>query len=134
MAAGLSYDPARKRFALESGASAAVRMLPKPLLRFAGSLRREAVHGVLGRIILPGTPFQATLADSDFVLESLTEGRFPMRLLDGDGYLYAVRESLNTQAGHAFTAEPDPIGRVEGINSARRLRRGGGGAAVGLRR
>lgn len=122
MAAGLAYDPARRRFlsesgaTMESGASTGVRMLPRPLLRFAGSLRREAVHGVLGRIILPGTPFQATLADSDFVLEGLTEGRFPMRLLDGDGYLYAVRESLDTDAGHAFTAAPDPIGRVDGVS------------------
>ena len=122
LAAGLAYDPVRRKFfpedgaMMEGGAQAAVRMQPKPLLRFAGSLRREAAHGVLGRIVLPGTPFQATLADSDFVLEGLTEGRFPMRLLDGDGYLYAVRESLDTHAGHAFTAAPEPIGRVDGIN------------------
>jgi hypothetical protein len=115
MTTGLSYDPVHKRFLLQSGASAGIRMLPKPLIRFAGSLHREAVHGALGRIILPGTPFQATLADSDFVLEGLTEGRFPMRLLDGDGYMFAVRESLDTHAGHAFTAGTDPIGRVDGI-------------------
>jgi hypothetical protein len=115
MAAGLSYDPSLKRFLLESRATGGVRMLPKPLIRFAGSLRREAVHGALGRIILPGTPFLATLADSDFVLESLTEGKFPMRLLGGDGYLFAVRESLDTHAGSAFTAETEPLGRIDGI-------------------
>jgi hypothetical protein len=115
MVAGLAYDPARKRFIPESGAPAGVRMLPKPLLRFAGSLHREAIHGALGRIILPGTPFQATLADSDFVLEGLTEGRFSMRLLGGDGYMFAVRESLDTRAGNAFTAETDPIGRIDGL-------------------
>lgn len=115
MSAGLSYDPVLKVFLLDSRATPGVRMLPKPLLRFAGSLRREAVHGVLGRIFLPGTPFQATLADSDFVLESLTEGRFPMRLLGGDGYMYAVRESLVTNAANAFTAETQPLGRIDGI-------------------
>jgi hypothetical protein len=116
MAAGFSYDPALKRFHLENRATAGVRMLPKPLLRFAGSLHRETIHGALGRIILPGTPFQATLADSDFVLESLTEGKFPVRLLGGDGYLFAVRESLDTHAGKAFTAETEPLGRIEGID------------------
>jgi hypothetical protein len=116
MAAGLAYDPGLHRFFPQAVGAKSVRMLPKPLLRFAASLHREAVHGVLGRIILPGTPFQATLVDSDFVLDGLPEGRFSARLLSGDGYLYAVRESLDTQAGHAFTAAPDPIGRIEAIN------------------
>lgn len=116
VAAGLSYDPGLHRFFPEAAGAKSVRMLPKPLLRFAASLHREAVHGVLGRIVLPGTPFQATLVDSDFVLKGLPEGRFPARLLSADGYLYAVRESLDTRAGRAFTAAPDPIGRIEAVN------------------
>lgn len=112
VAAGLIYVPGLRRFVAEGG----VRMLPRPLLRFAASLHREAVLGVLGRVILPGTPFQATLADSGFVFEGLPEGRFSAQLLAGDGYLYAVRESLDTRAGHAFTAAPDPIGRIAAIN------------------
>jgi hypothetical protein len=116
VAAGLAFDPVRKRFVPEGAGPAAVKMLPKPLLRFAGILHREAVHGALGRVILPGTPFQATLADSDFVLEGLPEGRFPMQLLDGGGSLFAVRESLDTQAGHVFTAAPEPIGRIAAVD------------------
>ncbi len=116
MAAGLSYAPALHLFFPEAVGAKSVRMLPKPLLRFAASLHREAVPGVLGRIILPGTPFLATLVDSGFVLEGLPEGRFSARMLSGDGYLYAVRESLDTRAGLAFTVAPDPIGRIEAIN------------------
>lgn len=114
VATGLSYDPGRKSFGLNSaGATGRVGLMPKPLIRFAARLRREAVHGNLGRVFLQGTPFQATLVDSDFVLQNLPEGRFGMRMLGGGGYVYAVRETLDTKAGHFFTAAPDPIGRID---------------------
>jgi hypothetical protein len=116
VAVGFAYDPGLRRFFPEAGGAKSVRLLPKPLLRFAASLHREAVHGALGRIILPGLPFQATLVDSGFVLDGLPEGRFTAQLQNGDGYLYAVRESLDTRAGRAFTAEPTPLGRIESIN------------------
>jgi hypothetical protein len=115
VATGLRYDPANRRFSLDSaGPDPEVRMLPRPLIRFAARIHREAASGDLGRIFLPGTPFQATLVDSDFALQNLPEGRFGMHLLGGDGYIYAVSETLDTRAaGHAFTAAPDPIGRVD---------------------
>ncbi len=114
VATGLSYDPVRKVFGLDSpGPAAGVRMLPKPLIRFAARIHRDAGTGDPGRIFLPGTPFQATLIDSDFALQNLPEGRFGMRLLDGGGYVYAVRETLDTRAAHSFTADPNPIARVD---------------------
>ncbi len=114
VATGLSYDPGRKVFDLNSvGAAWSVRLIPKPLQRFSARLHREVVHGNLGRVFLPGTPFQATLVDSDFVLQNLPQGRFGMRMLGGGGYVYAVRETLDTKAGHFFTAVPEPIGRVD---------------------
>lgn len=119
VATGLNYDPVRKVFSLDPGGSAlvgatpAVRMSPKPLIRFAARIHREAVPGDPGRIFLPGTPFQATLVDSDFALQNLPEGRFGMRMLGGGGYVYAVRESLDTRTSRTFTADPDPIGRVD---------------------
>jgi hypothetical protein len=76
-------------------------------------MHREAVPGDLGRVFLPGTPFQATLVDSDFALQNLPEGRFGMRMLGGDGYVYAVRETLDTRTSQSFTAAPEPIGRVD---------------------
>jgi hypothetical protein len=114
VATGLRYDPANRLFSLDSaGKDPEVRMLPRPLIRFAARIHREAASGDPGRIFLPGTPFQATLVDSGFALQNLPEGRFGMRLLGEHGYVYAVRETLDTRAGHSFTAEPDPIGRVD---------------------
>lgn len=114
VATGLSYDPVRKVFGLDPlGPAAGVRMLPKPLIRFAARIHRDAGAGDPGRIFLPGTPFQATLIDSDFALQNLPEGRFGMRLLDGGGYIYAVRETLDTRSAQSFTADPNPIARVD---------------------
>jgi hypothetical protein len=112
VATGLSYDPVAKVFRLDSAvAGDAVRLTPRPLLRFAARIRSGAIPGP-GRVFLPGTPFQATLVDSDFALQGLPEGRFGMRLLGDQGYVYAVRETLDTRAVGPFTAEPDPIGRI----------------------
>jgi hypothetical protein len=114
VATGLSYDRIEKVFRLDrDGAFPGVRMLPKPLIRFAASIHREAVSGDLGRVFLPGTPFQATLVDNEFALQNLPEGRFGMRLLGDEGYVYAVRETLDTRASTTFTAAPEPIERVE---------------------
>ncbi|MEO7426591.1 MAG: hypothetical protein ABI036_15485, partial [Fibrobacteria bacterium] len=116
VATGLSYDPVSKTFSVDArNPAAGVQLVPKPLIRFAARLHREAATGDLGRVFLPGTPFQATLVDSDFALQNLPEGRFGMRMLGGGGYVYAVLETLDTQAGHSFTAAPDPIGRIDSV-------------------
>jgi len=119
VATGLSYDPVLKVFSLAPGFSSpggvapVVKMLPEPLIRFAARIHREPSAGELGRVFLPGTPFQATLVDSDFALQNLPEGRFSMRLLGSEGYVYAVRETLDTRTSRSFTSAPDPIGRID---------------------
>lgn len=114
IATGLSYDPAGKVFRLDANpAATGVRLLPRALIRFAARIRPGAMAGDLGRVFLPGTPFQAAVVDSAFALQNLPEGRFGVRLLGDKGYVYAVRESLDTRLGQSFTAEPDPIGRVD---------------------
>lgn len=113
LAFGLAYDPEVDAFTREGGALRRIDLQPRTLVRYEAQVLRDAVHGDLGRVFIPGTPYQSTLAEGGFVFEALPEGVFPLRLLDGAGHIYAVVESLDTKAARVFTASRDPIGTVD---------------------
>jgi hypothetical protein len=112
-ASGFVYDKRRKTFTQENASQPRLEVLPRPLTPFSARMRREAVHGDLGRVYLPGTPFQATLVDSFFVFARMPEGRYVMRLLNAEGKIFAVPESVDTRRVSSFTANPEPVGQVD---------------------
>lgn len=113
LAFGLTYDPGRRAFALSGEELSRLELRPAPVVRYAARLQRAAVHGDLGRVYIPGSPYLSTLADSGFVLEDLPEGVFDLRLLAGDGSVYAVEESLDTRVSRTYTASPVPLDRID---------------------
>lgn len=117
LAFGFRYTPRKQAsedaFADTGGAVSRINLQPKPLVRFQATVTREPVHGELGRLYIPGTPFQATLAESTFVFEDLPEGVFKLRLLTGDGTIFPVKESLDTRSTKVFTAEPTAVGKLD---------------------
>lgn len=112
---GLRYDSIAKAFT-RSGDSVikSLAVTPKPLARYAARIARDAVHGNAGRIFVPGSPFLATLVDSVFTIENLPEGKFPLRLIAGDGNVYPIGDSLDTRDStliyHPGTV---PVGRID---------------------
>ncbi len=113
LAYGLSYDPKDRAFTLSGAGLARIVLRPGPVARYAARLQRAPVHGDLGRVFIPGSPFLSAFADSGFVLESLPEGVFDLRLLTGDGSIYAVKESLDTRVSRTYTASPEPLGHID---------------------
>lgn len=114
---GLVYDPKRKAFLRGGQALSRLDLSPKALQRYRARLAREDVHGELGRVYIPGTPFQATLDDTGFVFEDLPEGVFPMRLLNAEGRIFPVRESLDTRQSRTFTASLVPVGTLDTVDT-----------------
>lgn len=111
---GFTYDPVAKSFGREGGVkNTDVTLSPEPLVRFASVLHADQVGENEGRIVLPGTPFQVALLDSQFVLENVTPGQFSAQFIRGDGKIFAVNEKLDTKGASAtFTAHPEPIGQM----------------------
>ncbi|MDB5106835.1 MAG: hypothetical protein JWP91_4524 [Fibrobacteres bacterium] len=96
LALGFRYDSSAKAFSRAGGAIKRIDLRPRPLVRYTARVSREPIHGDGGRMFVPGTPFQATLVDSVFVIDDMPEGLFPLRLLAADGKVYPVTDSLNT--------------------------------------
>jgi hypothetical protein len=96
---GFRYDPVAKAFSLVDNGKSLSRfdLRPKPLVRYSAHILREPVHGATGRVFVPGTPFLATVVDSVFVLEDLPEGKFPLRLLSGNGNIYPMPIALDSK-------------------------------------
>jgi hypothetical protein len=118
LALGFKYDSTAKTFTRTVDGAALQRfdLLPKPLVRYAARIAREAVHGTDGRVFVPGSPFQATLVDSQFILEDMPEGLFPLRLLAADGKVYAVADSLNTlDSTLIYRPRPTPLGSIDTV-------------------
>lgn len=114
---GLVYHPKRKAFLRDGRALARLDLSPKALQRYRARLARETLHGDLGRVYIPGTPYQATLDDTGFVFEDLPEGVFPVRLLNAEGRIYPVRESLDTKVARVFTAGLVPVGTLDTVDT-----------------
>ena len=116
---GLTYNSKAKVFSqIGVGLLARLEMRPKTLERFQAKVSRVNSNNQISRIYIPGTPFQATLVDSVFFFEGLPPGSFPLRLLDGDGQIFAVAESLNTDGPKQFTPGTLPIGKVDSTYQA----------------
>jgi hypothetical protein len=116
LASGLLFDPEAQAFLGGEGRLTRLDARPKPLVRYRSRIVLAAVHGDIGRVFIPGTPFQATLTDSGFVFEGLPEGAFELRLVDGGGRIYAVKETLDTRASQAltsFTADTGAVSRLD---------------------
>ncbi len=82
----LVYDPGARAFRLrDSALSGRLPLRIVPLVRYEGVLERDGAEALL-RVIAPGTPYQATVVDSLFVLEGVP-GDVPLvlHLLDQDG-------------------------------------------------
>jgi hypothetical protein len=96
---GFKYDSVAKVFSLIDNGKSLSRfdLRPKPLVRYSAHIMREPVHGQTGRVFVPGTPFLATVVDSVFVLEDLPEGKFPLRLLSGNGNIYPMPIPLDSK-------------------------------------
>lgn len=120
LAFGLGYDPKRRAFTSSGADLSRLVMRPGPVARYAARLQRAPVHGDLGRVFIPGSPFLSAFADSGFVLENLPEGVFDLRLLAGDGSIYAVKESLDTRVSRTYTASPEPLGHIDSSDTMAR--------------
>ena len=117
---GLTYNPETKKFTNVDGSKLSrLDMQPKPLVRFVAQVSKVAVDGLVNRIYIPGTPFQATLVDSGFVFEDLPEGKFPLRLLDGEGRIFTVAESLDTKTEKIFTPSIESVTKLDSLHIAR---------------
>ncbi len=103
LALGLAYHAGT----VSSGGVAVSKldMRPGPLVRYIGEVALQPVHGVLGRVFVPGTDFQATLVDSHFVFMALPSESMPLRLMNSDGKIFAVAESLDTRADKVYTVD-----------------------------
>jgi len=93
---GLVYDSAARAFTRRDSSVKSVALETKPLIRYQARVAKEPVHGENCRIYVPGTPYLATLVDSQFVLVDLPQGVLPLRLIGADGAIYPVPDSLNT--------------------------------------
>jgi len=74
------------------------------------------VHGEDCRIYVPGTPYLATLVDSQFVLVDLPQGLLPLRLIGADGNIYPVPDSLNTaDSDRVYHPSITPSGSIDTV-------------------
>ncbi len=111
---GLTYNSKTKVFSqLRGGALSRLEMKPKPLVHYQAHVSGPTSKDQLSRMYIPGTPFQATLVDSVFFFEDLPPGVFPLRLLEGDGQIFPVAESLNTNGARIFTPGQISVGKVD---------------------
>ena len=117
IALGLVYDSAARaltRFARGDSAVQSVSLSPQPLIRYTGRVAKDPVHGGDCRIYVPGSPFLATLVDSQFVLEDLPQGILPLSLIGADGKVYPVPDSLNTaDSGRLYRPSTSPTGSLD---------------------
>lgn len=106
----LRHDPVAGSVSRAGGpAVSQVDAHPIPLVRYEARLARKYAAEP-GRVYVPGTPFVATLVDSAFAIGELPPGVFPMRTLTADGYVYPIRDSLNTGAqGVLHQSLPVPV-------------------------
>lgn len=118
LAFGLRYDPDARTFSRDGAVLARLELEPLRLVRYEARLQRlAAVHGDVGRVFIPGTPFQATLSDSGFAFEALPPGTFDLRYMGGDGRIFVVRERLDSQGSTVLTADSVPVGRIDTSDS-----------------
>jgi hypothetical protein len=91
-----------------------LEMTVQPLVRYQAKLALKPVHGDLGRVYIPGTAYQATLDDGAFTFYGLPAGKLPLDLLNSDGYIFAVRELLDTRIGMVYTPAAASTGSLPG--------------------
>ncbi len=111
----LSYDPGSRRFRLrDSGVSAPIALPLAPLVRYEGILEREGPE--LIRIVAPGTPWQAVVVDSLFVLEGVPANEsLLLHLLDHDGQERPLKPAHAAGPGerprHKVDEDAPPVNR-----------------------
>lgn len=111
---GLAYDSAARTFTRRDSSVRSVALDPKPLIRYQARMAKDTVHGVGCRVYVPGTPYLATLVDSQFVLADLPQGVMPLRLIGADGKIYPVSDSLNTaDSGRLYLPSSTPTGSID---------------------
>jgi hypothetical protein len=111
---GLAYDSAARAFSRSDTSVHSVTFVSKPLIRYVGRIAKEPVHGEDCRVFVPGTPFLATLVDSQFILEALPQGRLPLSLIGADGKIYRVADSLSTaDSGRIYRPSTSPSGSID---------------------
>jgi hypothetical protein len=89
-----------------------LEMTVQPLVRYQAKLALKPVHGDLGRAYVPGTAYQATLDDGAFTFDGLPADKLPLALLNSDGYIFAVKEPLDTRIGKVYTPAITSTGRL----------------------
>lgn len=116
---GLVYDSAARVFTRRDSSVKSVALETKPLVRYQARVAKEPVHGDNCRIYVPGTPYLATLVDSQFVFVDLPQGVLPLRLIGADGGIYPVPDSLNTaDSGHIYHPSSTPTGSIDTLPPA----------------
>ncbi len=110
----LAYDSAAGAFIRSDTSIKAMTLKPLPLVRYAARVAKDTVHGVDCRVFVPGSPFLATLVDSQFVMGALPPGLLPLRLIGTDGRVYPVPDSLNTaDTGKVYRPATTPLGSID---------------------
>jgi hypothetical protein len=115
---GLVYDSAARVFTRRDSSLRSVALEAKPLIRYQARIAKEPVHGGDCRIYVPGTPYLATLVDSEFVFVDLPQGMLPLRLIGSDGEIYPVPDSLNTaDSDRVYHPSITPSGSIDTVRS-----------------
>lgn len=118
IALGLVYDSAARAFTRSDSALKSIALQPKPLVRYVARVAKEAVHGEDCRVFVPGTPYLATVVDSQFVIEDLPQGLLPLSLIGADGKIYPVPDSLNTDdSGKLYHPSAIPSGSLDTVRT-----------------
>ncbi|MBW8889138.1 MAG: hypothetical protein JF616_15395 [Fibrobacteres bacterium] len=118
IALNLVYDSAARAFTRRDSSVKSVALETKPLIRYQARIAKEPVHGEDCRIYVPGTPYLATLVDSEFAFVDLPQGVLPLRLIGSDGKIYPVPDSLNTaDSNRVYHPSITPSGSIDTVPS-----------------
>ncbi|HEX2611997.1 MAG TPA: hypothetical protein VHO02_00195, partial [Fibrobacteria bacterium] len=111
----LSYDPAARKFTFDSAVSKRIAARMSPLVRYEATLEREGSE--LVRVVAPGTPYQAVVVDSVFVLVGVpSDDSLTLHVLGADGQERPLKNAPGGGSGgdkprHRIDSTSPPINR-----------------------
>jgi hypothetical protein len=109
----LSYDPVARKFTFDSAVSRRVAARMSPLVRYEATLERDGTD--LVRVVAPGTPYQAVVVDSVFVLEGVpADDTLTLHVVGADGQERPLKDAPGgggDKPRHRIDSAAPPIDR-----------------------